>query len=80
MAYNTKLVPKDQVPQSFEDLLDPKWKGKIAWRIESASGTSLFLTNLRLAWGEERAMDYFKKLSQQKIVNFGSGSARTLIV
>ncbi len=79
MAYNTKLVPKDQVPQSFEDLLDPKWKGKIAWRIESASGTSLFLTNLRLAWGEERAMDYFKKLSQQKIVNFGSGSARTLV-
>ena len=79
MAYNTKLVPKDQVPQNFEDLLDPKWKGKIAWRIESASGTSLFLTNLRLAWGEDRANAYFDKLKTQNVINFGAGSARTLV-
>ena len=79
MAYNTKLVPADKIPQKYEDLLDPMWKGKISWRIESASGTSLFLTNLRLAWGEERALNYFKKLSQQKVINFGSGSARTLV-
>ncbi len=79
MAYNTKLVPADKVPQRYEDLLDPMWKGKISWRIESASGTALFLTNLRIAWGEERALDYFKKLSGQKIINFGSGSARTLV-
>ena len=79
MAYNTKLVPADKIPQKYEDLLDPMWKDKISWRIESASGTSLFLTNLRLAWGEERALEYFKKLSQQKVINFGSGSARTLV-
>src|SRR5262249_39072414 len=58
---------------------DPQWKGKMAWRIGSASGTPLFLTNLRLAWGEERARAYFDKLKEQKIVNFGSGSARTLV-
>ena len=79
MAYNTKLVPPDKIPQSYEALLDPMWKGKIAWRIESASGTALFLTNLRLAWGEDRALDYFRKLAGQKIINFGSGSARTLV-
>ena len=79
MAYNTKLVPPDQVPQKYEDLLDPKWKGKISWRIESASGTALFLTNLRIAWGEDKALDYFKKLAGQKVINFGSGSARTLV-
>ena len=79
LAYNTKLVPADKVPQTYEALLDPMWKGKISWRIESSSGTSLFLTNLRIAWGEEKALDYFKKLSQQKIINFGSGSARTLV-
>ena len=55
------------------------WKGKLAWRIESASGTPLFITNLRLAWGEERARAYFRKLSEQKVINFGSGSARTLV-
>ena len=58
-------------PKTFEELLDPQWKGKIAWRIGSASGTPLFITNLRLAWGEEKARAYFAKLREQKIVNFG---------
>jgi iron(III) transport system substrate-binding protein len=79
IAYNTKLVPADKVPKSYDDLLDPQWKGKMAWRIGSASGTPLFITNLRLAWGEERAKAYFEKLRQQNIINFGSGSARTLV-
>lgn len=29
-AYNSRLVPKDKVPQKLEDLLDPFWKGKLA--------------------------------------------------
>jgi ABC-type Fe3+ transport system substrate-binding protein len=79
IAYNTKLVPPDKVPKSYEDLLNPQWKGKMAWRIGSATGTPLFITNLRLAWGEEKARAYFDKLKDQRIVNFGAGSARTLV-
>jgi ABC-type Fe3+ transport system substrate-binding protein len=78
-AYNTKLVPANQAPKTYADLLDPKWKGKLSWRIGTSSGTPLFIMNLRLAWGEERAMAYFKKLKEQQVVNFGSGSARTLV-
>jgi ABC-type Fe3+ transport system substrate-binding protein len=79
IAYNTRLVPADKVPRTYEDLLDPQWKGKLAWRVGSASGAALFLTNLRLAWGEEKARAYFLALREQRIVNFGSGSARTLV-
>jgi iron(III) transport system substrate-binding protein len=79
IAYNTRLVPADRVPTTYEDLLDPQWKGKLVWRVGSASGAALFLTNLRLAWGEQKAQAYFLKLRDQKIVNFGSGSARTLV-
>lgn len=79
MAYNTDKVKPEEVPKSYEDLLDPKWKGQIAWRIGSESGTPLFITNLRTAWGEEKAEDYLKKLAGQQIVNFGAGSARTLV-
>jgi iron(III) transport system substrate-binding protein len=79
VAYNTKMVPPDRVPKSYDDLLDPRWKGKMAWRIGSSTGTPLFLTNLRLAWGEGKAMAYFDKLKDQKIINFGAGSARTLV-
>jgi len=79
IAYNTKLVPPDRVPKSYVDLLDPRLQGKMAWRIGSSTGTPLFLTNLRLAWGEDKARAYFDKLKDQKIVNFGAGSARTLV-
>jgi len=78
IAYNTRLVPAGQVPKSYDDLLDPRWRGKLAWRIGSTSGTPLFLTNIRLARGED-ATDYFRRLATQKIINFGSGSARTLV-
>lgn len=29
LGYNTQRVSKDQLPQDFKDLLNPKWKGKI---------------------------------------------------
>ena len=79
MAFNTKMLPPGKEPKSFEDLLKPEYKGKISWRIGSSSGTPLFITNLRMAWGEDKAMAYFRKLKDQKMINFGSGSARTLV-
>ena len=79
VGYNTRLVKREEAPRSYEDLLDPRWKGKLAWRIGTASGTPLFLTSLRLAWGEDKANAYFDRLKQQQIINFGAGSARTLV-
>jgi len=29
-AYNTKLVKKEDLPKTYNDLTDPKWKGKLA--------------------------------------------------
>ena len=78
-AYNTKLIPSGTQPKSYDDLLDPRWRGKLAWRVGTASGTPLFITTIRLARGEAAANDYLRKLAQQKMINFGSGSARTLV-
>ena len=78
IAYNTKQVAADKVPKTYEDLTDPQWQGKLAWPYAN-TGRYLFMINLRLAWGEERALAYFRKLSTQKIINFASGSARTLV-
>jgi ABC-type Fe3+ transport system substrate-binding protein len=79
IAYNTKLVPPDRVPKSYDALLDPRWQGKLAWRTGTASGTPLFITTIRLSRGEEKSAEYFHKLATQKMINFGSGSARTLV-
>ncbi len=79
IGYNTKLVPAAEMPKSYDDLTDPRWRGKLAWRAGTASGAPLFITTIRLARGETAANDYLRKLARQKVINFGSGSARTLV-
>jgi iron(III) transport system substrate-binding protein len=78
IAYNTRQVPPDKVPKTYEALLDPQWKGRMAWPYAN-TGRYLFMINLRLAWGEDRALDFFRRLATQNIINFASGSARTLV-
>lgn len=49
---NTKLVPADQGPKSWADLLDPKWKGKIAFTDPANSGSAYAtVTMLVDQWG-----------------------------
>jgi iron(III) transport system substrate-binding protein len=79
MAYNTRLIAAGTQPKTYDDLLDEKWRGKMAWPLLSAIGAPLFVTNLRLAWSDEKAMDYLRRLRAQNIVNFGAGNPRTLV-
>ncbi len=79
VGYNTKLVPADAVPKTYEDLLDPRWKGKMVWHLGSSSGAALFATNLRLRWGDEKTREYLKKLAEQKVIGLTGVSARALV-
>jgi len=45
LVYAEQAVRADQAPQDWDDLLDPKWKGKILIRDPIASGT------MRAVWG-----------------------------
>jgi iron(III) transport system substrate-binding protein len=65
LGYNTKLVKKDEVPKTYEQLLDPKWKERKISIDDSAYG---LLAGLIHAWGKEKAVDYFKKLAAQEPV------------
>jgi len=62
LGYNTNLVKKDEVPKSYEQLLDPKWKGKKISIDDSAYG---LLAGLIREWGKENAVAYLKKLAAQ---------------
>ena len=65
---NTSLVPKDQWPKTYEDLLDPKWKGKMAWTTDlTPNGPPGFIGNILAFMGEKKGMDYLEKLAKQNI-------------
>ncbi|MBI4528198.1 MAG: extracellular solute-binding protein [Deltaproteobacteria bacterium] len=66
VLYGTETVKSGDIPKSFDDLLDPKWQGKIAMPDPSRhSSTAQFLWNLEKLKGE-RWLEFVKALAQQK--------------
>lgn len=63
LGYNTQLVKPDQLPKSYNDLLDPKWKGKMF--LDTEEFPMYFI--MTKFWGREKAQQYMKKLAQQKL-------------
>jgi iron(III) transport system substrate-binding protein len=77
-AFNTNLVPKGQQPQTYQDLLDPKWKGKLAWASHATtSGAPGFIGVVLKDMGQDKGMAYLRALAKQNITQIG-GSARTV--
>jgi iron(III) transport system substrate-binding protein len=61
MAYNTKLVPASEAPRNYQDLLQLKWKGKIAVNPRDPE----WYVNLQRRMGKETAREFLKKLAAQ---------------
>jgi iron(III) transport system substrate-binding protein len=59
LVYNTRLVPPGDVPKSYDDLLDPKWAGRIG--IEGADMP--WFAAVVKAMGPEKGLAYFRKLA-----------------
>jgi iron(III) transport system substrate-binding protein len=64
-AYNSKLIPASEAPKGYADLLDAKWKGKVSVINTMSNWVWLAQPN---AWGEQKLLDYMKKLAQQNPV------------
>jgi iron(III) transport system substrate-binding protein len=72
LAYNTNIVKEKDVPVSYDQLLEARWKGKIAID-NTAYG---LLRGLAASWGENKAVAYLKRLSnQQPVLARGSVTA-----
>lgn len=70
VGYNTDLVKGADIPKTYDDLLNPKWAGKMAWTTDPTSaGAPGFIQNILALKGQEKGMEYLKKLAAQKPVN-----------
>ena len=61
IAYNTKLVSKQDLPVRYTDLLQPKWKGKTGIN----ANNFMFLAAMLDFYGKEKGMDFLRKLAAQ---------------
>ncbi len=62
IGFNTKLLPPDKAPRTYQDLLDPQWKGRMAM-----SGTNSTAVNWIGAMLIVHGVDFVRKLGQQNI-------------
>ena len=72
LVYNTNLVPSNEVPKSYDDLLNPKWTGKLG--LEAADVA--WFAAVAKAMGKDKGLPYFRKLAT---VNPSIRSGHTLL-
>ena len=63
IGYNTKMVAGKEVPKRWEDLLDPKWKGKVSIDQEEYP----WYATLLAVWGREKTERYMTALARQEV-------------
>ena len=65
LGYSTTLVKEEKIPKSYDELLEPRWKGN---RIAIDSTAHGLLRGLGAAWGKDKAVAYLKRLADQQPV------------
>lgn len=76
IPYNTKLVAQNDVPKRYTDLLDPKWRGKLA----ANRNNYMFIAAMLDLYGKDKGEDFMRKLAQQNPQVRGGGTLTATLV
>jgi len=68
-AYNTKLVRKEDLPRTYEDLLNPRWKGRLGIEASNANWFSGVVQEI----GEAKGLKLFRDIVAANGVSVRSG-------
>jgi iron(III) transport system substrate-binding protein len=63
IGYNTRQVSAAEAPKDWDDLLAPKWRGKIGMDPDN----HILYGALEQSWGRDKAITFFRRLAQQQI-------------
>jgi iron(III) transport system substrate-binding protein len=63
LGYNTSMVKRAEAPKSYEDLLQPKWKGNMFLDDEAYEWFAVLLKH----FGREKGLQYMKALAKQDL-------------
>jgi len=69
-VYNTQLIKKGDLPKTYRDLLDPKWKGKLG--IE-AKNQDWFASVVDVMGGGEKGLKFFRDLVARNGISARTG-------
>src|SRR5438046_884783 len=78
LGYNTRMVKPNEVPKTYEDLLNPRWKGQMMWSTSRSSGAPMFIGNVLLSMGPEKGKAYLQKLKAQNIAKSTASNRQIL--
>lgn len=62
IGYNTNLVKPEEVPNSYEDLVHPRWAGRVGIEGSDVDWFGAVVKSM----GEEKGLAYFRKLADSK--------------
>lgn len=68
-AYNSRAVKKEELPGNFNDLLDPRWKGRLGVEAEDQD----WFASVVQAMGEAQGLKFFKELADRNGVSVRQG-------
>jgi iron(III) transport system substrate-binding protein len=67
IAYNTRAVSKTDAPKSLEDVLEPKWKGRIVMAAPEFGTTGSDVASWFAHYGNDRAREILQSLKANRI-------------
>ena len=62
-AYNTSRVKRDEIPKRYEDLLQPRWRG----RMVLDQNEDRWFANMLYLMGEKKGMEFMQALAKQQV-------------
>jgi ABC-type Fe3+ transport system substrate-binding protein len=76
-GYNTRMVKPNDVPKTYEDLLNPRWKGQMMWSTSRGSGAPIMIGTILNTMGEA-GKAYLQKLKAQDIAKSTASNRQIL--